>query len=462
MLRQVTRKKHTSLASQTPGTAIPSTDMERPDDMSSRSDGPERPEYGIQPMASPDSSFESDLLSISDASDNESTTASTSSNGTSSLNPSSGTSRPCQKRRHAHVGDNAGSEDDSSSQPRRNKRPRLPGPDRKPKRMLACPLWKANPDRHRDCFPKILSRIRDVKQHLRRRHPPQFYCERCKTTFPDEQARDQHVSQPGTLSCTPSPTLDCISHQQHWEISRKANPKLSEEDQWFAIWDIVFPGRRRPPSAYRDADISEDLYLFQGDCRTHGAAVLDDEIQSRIDLGIWQGPLLSSDQRSGILRWVLDEGLGILWRSTRAASGAAQSNLNGMLPPHFVTPAVSSQPDSAVAVGTEPPPSDSQPDTMAGGGVASVERDSAAREEPAGESEEETLRQLLPSSLEGDDSPLLDLGVLSGPPWDDWDPFQGDQDQVGKLLRWDSVGNQQLEDTVNYMLGSLGNDDELV
>jgi hypothetical protein len=54
---------------------------------------------------------------------------------------------------------------------------------------------KLDPLKHRSCCVKQLSRIRDVKQHLSRRHTPDRYCQRClETNFADEQSLDRHVN----------------------------------------------------------------------------------------------------------------------------------------------------------------------------------------------------------------------------------------------------------------------------
>ncbi|KAI1413925.1 hypothetical protein F5Y13DRAFT_25119 [Hypoxylon sp. FL1857] len=130
-------------------------------------------------------------------------------------------------------------------------------------RSLACPFAKNDPRKHHACFSKKLSRIRDVKQHLARKHTPSFYCNRCSAIFSDHESLQAHIGDAAGLFCNVSPLRDSISQQQRLQLSRKSDPKLLEEGQWFSIWDIIFPGRERPKSAYVDFGLSEDLCSYR-------------------------------------------------------------------------------------------------------------------------------------------------------------------------------------------------------
>jgi hypothetical protein len=272
-----------------------------------------------------------------------------------------GPSRSGQKRRRQQSsGDDDDDDESASERPPPHKRAKPPRSGKTPKRrILACPFWKAHPSRHRSCFTKVLSRIRDVKQHLTRIHNPEFYCDRCSTIFPDQQARHRHISHPAGLFCTPSLQLDGISHHQKTQLSRKSNSKLSEEQQWFALWEIVFPGCERPASAYRDADVSEELCAFRDYCATYSEAALDDAMQAMVDTGQWPGfGMVAREERQRIVRWISRDGFELAyagWRSTRA-SDLGQSN-SGAVSAQTATPTGSSLPDSGIAVETQPPAS---------------------------------------------------------------------------------------------------------
>lgn len=330
-------------------------------------------------------------------------------------NPSR-SSGPGKKRSRQEAG---GDDGESPIEPPGPKRGRLAGSSK----LLACPFWKAYPHRHGCCFTKILSRIRDVKQHLRRYHYSPFSCNRCTAAFPDEQTLRRHDSDPNGLFCTPSPRLDRISSHQHVQMACKSDPKLSEEQQWFALWDTVFPGRRRPPSAYRDGDITEELCSFREYYATYGEGILDDATQAVVATGQLQGfGMLSGEERQGILRWVVRDGFELAfrhWISARAS--VARLSRSGEMTAQSATPAGFSLPDSGIAVEALPPASDSRLEAaLECGHQESVEQGIPnGSQEAVGEGENrvggpplarETLQELMPD----DDSGLP--GVLESMP----------------------------------------------
>ncbi|KAI1206053.1 uncharacterized protein F4807DRAFT_464063 [Annulohypoxylon truncatum] len=128
---------------------------------------------------------------------------------------------------------------------------------------LACPFAKNDPLKHQACFSKRLSRIRDVKQHLARKHTPEFYCSRCSAIFLDHDKLQAHIGNAAGLFCTPSPLLEGISQHKRSQLSRKSNPRLTAEEQWFSMWDIIFPDHPRPDSAYIDFGFSRDFCSYR-------------------------------------------------------------------------------------------------------------------------------------------------------------------------------------------------------
>ncbi|KAG7285034.1 hypothetical protein NEMBOFW57_009652 [Staphylotrichum longicolle] len=261
-------------------------------------------------------------------------------------------------------------------------------------------------DRHPRCFSKILSRIRDVKQHLTRKHSPEFYCDRCSTIFPNDQSRRRHVNHEAGRSCLPSSQLDGITHQQRVQMSRKSDRKLSEEEQWFVIWDIVFPGRRRPDSPYRDENISAGLYSFRRYCQTHGPALLDDEMQSMIASNTWSDLDISGEGRRHILEWALDEGLDRVfgaWRSRTSRAAPSDSNTLPLL--QDAAPWESSLDDSGLAFRTQLPINHDVADTIPVGGLDTA-NDVTGQDEVLVEREEGVPE---PSAHQDDDYIFSDL-----------------------------------------------------
>ena len=146
-------------------------------------------------------------------------------------------------------------------------------------RYLACPFLKLDPVRYESCCANKMKRIRDVKQHLSRRHTPDYYCQRClKTDFRNEESLQVHVDLGDCVLRHPR-LLEGVSYAQRGRLTRKSNSNLTEEEQWFAVWDIVFPGRMRPSSAYLDSDLSMGMALFREYCYVRGPAILREQIE---------------------------------------------------------------------------------------------------------------------------------------------------------------------------------------
>lgn len=135
------------------------------------------------------------------------------------------------------------------------------------KRMLACPYRKLDPHRHRDCLKYTLHRIKDVKQHIDRRHS-------CETGQ--------------------NPCLGGVTDEQRRKLNKTSSRNKSLELQWFNMWDILFPGKKRPRSAFSGNYIEEVLHLIR-DCwdekrstligsaiREHGNITIDKSLLDKL------------------------------------------------------------------------------------------------------------------------------------------------------------------------------------
>ncbi|KAK2058274.1 hypothetical protein LY76DRAFT_63522 [Colletotrichum caudatum] len=177
--------------------------------------------------------------------------------------PSSNTTdsgRSSRKRWHSELPEHLASDDDVLPAPG-SKRPKVPAP---PTRTLACPFWKKSPDNHRQCYKKVLSKIKYVKSHLYRFHPAPIACPCCGAEFQSEEVRDEHLR---ARRCEVVERGDIADHEgltaeRMRQVSRRADPRLSEGEQWFVVWDIIFPNTPRPSSAYIDGALSEDVCNF--------------------------------------------------------------------------------------------------------------------------------------------------------------------------------------------------------
>jgi len=121
--------------------------------------------------------------------------------------------------------------------------------------VFACPFLRRDPMNHGSCCNYMLRRIRDVKQHLGRKHSLPLYCPRCVSTFSDEDERDDHLK---AMSCNVSSELrpSGMTDYQKRQLGKKSPPSATQAEQWYQIFDILFPGHAKPSSPYLNMDRS--------------------------------------------------------------------------------------------------------------------------------------------------------------------------------------------------------------
>ncbi|KZL64302.1 hypothetical protein CI238_00601 [Colletotrichum incanum] len=149
------------------------------------------------------------------------------------------------------------------------------------KLVLACPFYKEDPLKHLHCLKIELKRIKDVKQHLTRKHrQPSYYCPTCWLVFAHRTDRDSHISH---RSCLPKDQVifEGISDEQRELFSQKVDRRLSEEQQWFSVWDIVFPDVPRPDSAYLGNQVEESMVLIHDFWDANGRTLVSDALLKR-------------------------------------------------------------------------------------------------------------------------------------------------------------------------------------
>ncbi|KUI66482.1 hypothetical protein VM1G_02342 [Cytospora mali] len=152
-----------------------------------------------------------------------------------------------------------------------NKKTHPPPSPNQESQGLACPFWKKDPNRHRKCFKlKGFRRIRDVKQHLRRRHLMPLFCRRCGMQFKDKDQSKNEVQLNKHMQavdpCHPKKFKkpEGISQRQKELLAKHTARNSGAAAQWQNIWYIVFPSHKakKPDSAFVYPDQSEDLSSF--------------------------------------------------------------------------------------------------------------------------------------------------------------------------------------------------------
>jgi len=125
---------------------------------------------------------------------------------------------------------------------------------------FACPFYKLDPDMYQDCRRFELTRVKDVKQHLQRKHFQPIYCSRCYDVFSTAELLKDHlrIDRPCELRDRSLPSS--ISKEQWEKLDQKYQSRGKPvEDQWRDFWYILFPGREPPRSVYLDNQVQETL-----------------------------------------------------------------------------------------------------------------------------------------------------------------------------------------------------------
>ena len=191
--------------------------------------------------------------------------------------------------------------------------------------LLACPFAKKDPIHHRACYRQTLTKISYVKQHLSRSHRTPIYCPVCREVFENEVDRDAHNR---LRSCEERPAahLEGGLEGQRKQLQKRGPTKMSEEEQWFIIWDIIFPEIPRPQSPYVDRELSDELSAFRDFATGQGSALLLDHLRT---IGFGMDSMVEDPEWTASLNTVIADGLQIIFESF---TGARQPDSQSRVP----------------------------------------------------------------------------------------------------------------------------------
>ena len=151
--------------------------------------------------------------------------------------------------------------------------------------------------------------------------------------------------------------LDGISYQQRSRLSRKSTPNATKEDQWFAIWDILFAAHPRFTTIYMDIDLTWEMLQLHEYFTSRGPAVIRERLESD---PAWRDTGITEEQSGAYLERLIAQGFNTWfedWLSNgRSASvspqrlGRSSSSSNAQQSQHETLP--SSLVDSGVVMGS--------------------------------------------------------------------------------------------------------------
>ncbi|KAK0729610.1 hypothetical protein B0H67DRAFT_677615 [Lasiosphaeris hirsuta] len=231
------------------------------------------------------------------------------------------------------VGDGAGDGSTLVTAPKKSKTAHQIG------KIFACPFWKKDPLVHSRCYKLELKEVRRVKQHLYRNHAQLIRCPRCQEVFPNQTSCNGHIEN---VDCIRRPKIldEGINQDQATELSKRGSSTLSQEQRWFVVWEIVFPGAPEPASPYIDDNLSEDMCEFREFYQREGSTIILDHMRTSPDWGLDDEDRFCEDTWRTILDEALD-GIHHRWLAQRARAGRSNSQATIQL--------------AAEPSGTEPP-----------------------------------------------------------------------------------------------------------
>jgi hypothetical protein len=183
--------------------------------------------------------------------------------------------------------------------------------------ILACPFAKWKPREYHACNAKRITRVRDVRQHLRRSHRLPIYCERCKKIFPEEKNLIRHAQEMVACELRTDKSYEGVTRFQEDQL-RKRLPKGSTWDKWYHIFEILFPNHKpKPDNPYMDSGFSWQLGLVEKFMTESGPEIMLQALQVR-DLSIDARTYVESDEHLSRLRdRALHEAFSIIARRCR-------------------------------------------------------------------------------------------------------------------------------------------------
>ncbi|KAK7992961.1 hypothetical protein PG996_012015 [Apiospora saccharicola] len=143
---------------------------------------------------------------------------------------------------------------------------------------LACPFYKKDKITHSKCLTFRLSRVRDVKQHLNRKHIQPQSCARCSHHFDTQKSLRTHNR---SASCTLEDFMKPagIAKDQKKELGTRVGRKLGLAEQWYQVWEIGFPLLDHPISPFVESPIQEVLAGFREYWAENGQSIITERIQ---------------------------------------------------------------------------------------------------------------------------------------------------------------------------------------
>lgn len=193
-------------------------------------------------------------------------------------------STPEKRKRRDDTNDNGGRQSKKHRGAPQNSRQDVCSPP-----PFACPFYKKDPRMHRKCSNFETKHIGHLKQHIRRKHKKMPFCPLCGKTFKTTISCNDHIRERACQYAASIVEPDGVTQEQIDTLSHRVSSAIERDQQWYCVFDIVFPGHQpRPISPYRQTVVCEStLALFQ----EQGPRIFIESLQQEVEWAL--GPDLS-------------------------------------------------------------------------------------------------------------------------------------------------------------------------
>lgn len=158
----------------------------------------------------------------------------------------------------------------------------------------ACPFFIQNPSAHWRCLRNDLQGMLSVKRHLWASHRRPYDCPICGSLFNTVADRDSHIWA-DTCDAPPQGSERVpvsVSADQLAKLARLDDDGLSVDQQWLAVWEIVFPGLATPaagPMLPGDHGSVKDVNSLRTFWSTRGQDITNDFVRSKVAIANGRG-----------------------------------------------------------------------------------------------------------------------------------------------------------------------------
>lgn len=131
------------------------------------------------------------------------------------------------------------------------------------------------------------------RQHLGRRHCIPIHCPSCSLEFNTAVERDEHI-RGRSCDVKPPREWDGITEIQKAQLNKRVSTSQSTEENWYNIYEILFPGSPRPRSPCTSMSYPSARLVYSNGENADIDIPLSDELLELREFSVVEGPNIIS------------------------------------------------------------------------------------------------------------------------------------------------------------------------